>query len=163
MSILSVCQWLMDTDIGTSIRESIWTFPVIETIHVLGLSISVGLLLVSDLRLMGVILRRRSVSEVYEQIKPWMFTGFAIMTITGIFLFWCQAVKAYNSYFFRAKVVMLILAAVNALAFERGIYRKVKEWDNALVPPMEARLAGWFSLILWVGIITCGRTMAYTF
>ena len=163
MSILSVCQWLQDTDIGTSIRESIWTFPIIESTHVLALSISVGLLLMSDLRLMGVILRRRPVTEVYEQIKPWMFTGFAIMTITGIFLFWCQAVKAYNSYFFRAKVVLLILAAVNAIAFERGIYRKVSQWDNALVPPREAKVAGWVSLILWVAIITCGRTMAYTF
>ncbi len=42
MSILSMCQWLQDTNIGTSIRESIWVFPIIETIHVLALSISVG-------------------------------------------------------------------------------------------------------------------------
>ncbi len=54
MSIMSMCQWLQDTNIGTSIRESIWVFPIIETMHVLALSISVGLLLVSDLRLMGV-------------------------------------------------------------------------------------------------------------
>ena len=81
MSILSICQWLQDTSIGTSIRQSIWVFPVIETPHVLALSISVGLLLVSDLRLMGYIMKRRPVSEVYEQIKSWMFTGFAIMTI----------------------------------------------------------------------------------
>src|ERR1700730_15017947 len=117
MSILSMCQWLQDTTIGTSIRESILVFPIIETIHVLALSISVGLLLLSDLRLMGYIMKRRPVSEVYEQIKPWMFTGFTIMTITGIFLFWCQAVKAYNSIFFRAKLVLLILAGVNALVF----------------------------------------------
>ena len=61
MSILSMCQWLQDTNIGTSIRESIWVFPIIETIHVLALSISVGLLLVSDLRLMGYIMKRRPV------------------------------------------------------------------------------------------------------
>jgi hypothetical protein len=163
MSILSACQWLQDTSIGTSIRESIWVFPIIETTHVLALSISVGLLLVSDLRLMGYIMKRRPVSEVYEQIKPWMFTGFAIMTVTGIFLFWCQAVKAYNSIFLKTKVVLLVLAAINAIAFERGIYRNVDTWDNALVPPMEARVAGWASLIMWAAIITCGRTMAYTF
>ena len=163
MSILSACQWLQDTYIGTSIRESIWTFPIIEGTHVLALSISVGLLMVSDLRLMGYFMKRRPVTEVYEQIKPWMFTGFAIMTITGIFLFWCQAVKAYNSNFFRTKVILLIVAAINAIAFERGIYRKVDKWDNALVPPTEARVAGWASLILWAAIITCGRTMAYTF
>jgi hypothetical protein len=112
---------------------------------------------------MGYMMKRRPVSEVYEQIKPWMFMGFGIMVITGIFLFWCQAVKAYSSMFFKAKVVLLILAAINALVFERGIYRTVGEWDNALVPPMEARVAGWVSLIFWLAIITCGRTMAYTF
>src|SRR3984885_6023918 len=163
MSILSMCQWLQDTNIGTSIRESIWSFPIIETTHVLALSISVGLLLVSDLRLMGYIMKRRPVSEVYEQIKPWMFIGFAIMSITGIFLFCGQAVKAYNSIFFKTKVVLLIVAAINAIAFERGIYRNVSKWDDALVPPMQARVAGWASLILWAAIITCGRTMAYTF
>jgi Family of unknown function (DUF6644) len=163
MSLLSICQWLQDTQIGTSVRESVWVFPIIESTHVLALSISVGLLLVSDLRLIGYIMKRRAVSEVYDQIKPWMFTGFAIMTITGVFLFWCQAVKAYNSIFFKAKVILLVVAAINAIAFERGIYRTVHQWDNALLPPVEARIAGWTSLILWVAIITCGRTMAYTF
>jgi len=52
-------------------------------------------------------------------------------------------VKAYNSIFFKTKVVLLVLAAINAIAFERGIYRKVDKWDNALIPPMEARIAGW--------------------
>src|ERR1700744_865895 len=125
MSILSMCQWLQDTNIGTSIRESIWVFPIIETPHVLALSISVGLLLVSDLRLMGYIMKKRPVTEVYEQIKPWMFAGFTIMVITGIFLFWCQAGKAYDSIFFRIKLVLLVVAAVKAIAFERGIYRNV--------------------------------------
>jgi hypothetical protein len=81
----------------------------------MALSISLGLLLASELRLMGLMLRHRPVTEVYEQIKPWMFAGFAVMIITGIFLFWCQAVKPYNGYFFRAKVIMLALAAVNAV------------------------------------------------
>ena len=163
MSILSMCQWLQDTDIGTSIRESIWTFPIIEGTHVLALSISVGLLLVSDLRLMGFIMKRRPVTEVYEQIKPWMFIGFAIMTITGIFLFWCQAVKAYNSIFFKIKIMLLFLAAVNAIVYHTTIYRKMDEWDKASPPPLQARFAGWFSIALWIGIIVAGRNMAYNF
>jgi hypothetical protein len=158
-----MCQWLQDTNIGKSISESIWVFPIIESTHVLALSVSVGLLMVSDLRLMGYIMKKRPVTEVYEQIKPWMFAGFTIMVITGIFLFWCQAVKAYDSIFFRIKLVLLVVAAVNAIAFERGIYRNVDKWDNALIPPREARIAGWASLILWAAIITCGRTMAYNF
>jgi hypothetical protein len=163
MSLLSICQWIQNSEIGTGIRESTWVFPIIETTHVLGLSLSVGLLLVSDLRLAGVILRRRPASEVFRQIAPWMLTGFAIMFATGSLLFWSQAAKAYNSIFFRIKLTLLLLAAVNACVYHLTIYRKMDEWDNKLVPPARARLAGWCSLIIWAGIIAAGRTMAYTF
>ena len=162
MSLLGLCQWIQNSEIGTGIRESTW-FPIIETTHVLALSLSVGLLLVSDLRLTGVVLRRRPASEVHRQLAPWMLAGFGIMFTTGILLFWSQAAKAYGSIFFRIKLTLLILAAINATTYHLTIYRRMDEWDNKLVPPARARVAGWCSLILWAGIIAAGRTMAYTF
>jgi hypothetical protein len=162
MSLLSVCQWIQNTEFSTSLRESTYIFPIIETTHVLGLSLSVGLLLVSDLRLMGVVMRRRPASEVFQQLAPWMLAGFAIMFASGALLFWSQALKAYNSIFFRIKVCLLILAGVNAIVYHMTIYRRMGEWENKLVPPSQARLAGWLSLIIWAGIIAAGRTMAYT-
>ena len=163
MSLLSICQWLQNTEIGTSLRESTYVFPIIETTHVLGLALSVGLLVVSDLRLIGAVMRRRPASEVFRQLAPWMLAGFAIMFASGIFLFWSQALKAYNSIFFRIKLCLLVLAAVNAAVYHLTIYRRMDEWENKLIPPSQARLAGWLSLIIWAGVIAAGRTMAYTF
>jgi hypothetical protein len=162
MSLLSICEWIQNTDSSTALRESTYLFPIIETTHVLGLSLSVGLLVVSDLRLIGAGMRRRPASEVFRQLAPWMLAGFAIMFATGLLLFWSQALKAYNSVFFRAKLSLLILAGVNAIVYHLTIYRRMDEWQNKLVPPLQARLAGWLSLILWAGIIAAGRTMAYT-
>jgi hypothetical protein len=81
----------------------------------------------------------------------------------GVLLFWCQAEKAYNSIFFRIKVIALILAGVNILYFHLKTQRSQANWDTAGIPPTNARLAGLFSILLWAIIIAAGRLMAYTF
>ncbi|MGD1068844.1 MAG: DUF6644 family protein [Bryobacteraceae bacterium] len=163
MSISQLCQWLQDTPWGTGIRESTWVFPIIEGTHAIGIAFSVGILLVMDLRLMGVLMRREPVSQISNQLMPWSLGGFAIMFITGILLFWSQAMKAYGSVFFRIKLVLLVLAAVNALTFELTLRRNIVAWDTAEKPPFRARLAGFLGIVLWAGVIAAGRTMAYNF
>lgn len=163
MSILEICTLLERSGFGTEIRESSVLFPIIEGIHVLGLSLSVGLIIVSDLRLAGVILCKRSASEVWAQFFPWMMSGFAIMIVSGALLFWSHALAAYNSFAFRAKLVLLILAALNAAIYHSTIYRRMDQWDTNRTPPLGARFAGWVSILLWMTIITMGRIMAYSF
>lgn len=163
MFLLEFCKMLDKSAIGTAIRESSLLFPAIEGVHVLALALSVGLILITDLRLIGVVLRKRPVSEVWEQIFPWMMAGFGVMFTTGFLLFWSHAMAAYNSTAFRVKLLLLILSAVNAAVYHLTVYRRMDLWDTALVPPAGARLAGWVSLIFWAGIITMGRIMAYTF
>jgi len=163
MSLYSICEWLQNTGWGTGIRESTWVFPIIETTHVLGLALSVGTVAILDLRLLGLGLKRESVSQVMGQILPWSLSGFAIMFATGILLFWSQAVKAYDSVFFRIKILLLFFTLINALVFQFTVYRSMAEWDRAPVTPLRARLAGAVSIALWIGIIAAGRTMAYKF
>ena len=163
MSLLEICTWLQNTQLGTGLRESIWMFPIVESTHVLGLSLSVGTLLWMDLRLTGKFMKSQPISKVSSSVLPWTLVGFTIMTITGILLFWCQAVKAYNSIFFKIKIALLFLAAVNALTYHLTIYRRMDQWDKASPPPLQARVAGWASIVLWIGIIVAGRNMAYNF
>jgi hypothetical protein len=162
MSLLEFCRMLDKSAMGVGIRESTLWFPLIEGVHVLALAFSVGLILISDLRLIGVILRKRTVSEVWSQFFPWMMSGFAVMTITGVFLFWSHALAAYNSIAFRTKLVLLILSAANAALYHATIYRRMDQWDTAPIPPAAARFAGWASLLFWAGIVTMGRIMAYS-
>ncbi len=97
MSILDFCKMLNDSDIATQIRESTLLFPFIEGLHLLGLSISVGLIVISDLRLAGLILRKRPASEVWCQLFPWMMSGFVVMIVTGLLLFWSHALSAEHA------------------------------------------------------------------
>jgi hypothetical protein len=160
-TLLSCCQWLEGTATSVYIRESVWTYPIIESTHVLGLCVFIGFLLFWDLRLLGVVLRGTPVSEVWRRLIPWITVGAAIMVLSGVLLFISDPVRFYGNIFFRIKTVGLVLALVNALAFHFGIERQLVNWDTAGSTPRAARLAGGVSIFLWAAIIVCGRLVAY--
>lgn len=157
------CEWLYLTDGSVGIRESIYLFPIIEGLHLLGIAMSVGVLCWFDFRLLGLALRDEPVSKVWAQVMPWALGGFVLMLVTGLLLFWAEALTAYHSFHFWLKLSLILLAGVNALVFESTVRRNITAWDRDAVPPLNARLAGALSLILWTAIIVTGRTMAYTF
>jgi hypothetical protein len=161
MSLLEWCQWLQDTGIATSIRESGYTYPLVEGSHVMALALSVGAVMWFDLRLLGLTMRRDAVSSVFDQVRPWMLLGFLIMFVTGALLFSARAVDAYESTYFRIKAGLLLLGALNVVLFHATIDRQRGQWDTAERPPLRARMAGGLSLVLWFGIIAAGRIMAY--
>jgi hypothetical protein len=161
LSILGICEWIDGTAFSTSIRESVWLFPILETIHVLGIAASAGTILFVDLRLLGMGMKRERLSDVLEQLQPWTLSAFLVMTITGSLLFLSEPVKCYHSIFFQIKAAMLILAAANAILFHWKVYPGVDVWDAMPHPPGRARLAGALSLALWIGIIAMGRAIAY--
>jgi hypothetical protein len=162
VSLYEICQWLQDSYYATTIRESVWVFPIVESSHVLALGLAIGTVLWFDLRLLGVGMRRHSVSETFDYIKPWMLTGFAIMMISGIILFYSHALRCYESTFFRIKVVLLFLAGGNILVYHTTVDRYRHEWDKAPIPPLQARVAGLVSIVMWTSIVVVGRLMAYT-
>jgi hypothetical protein len=161
LSILGLCQWIEQTPVGTAIRDGLWWFPVIETIHTLGIILLAGTILILDLRLLGVAFRKESVSDVAQQVLPLTWAGFAVMFLSGSLLFCPEAVKCYYSTFFRIKLALLMLAGLNALAFHLTIYRDVNTWGQRALPPSRARLAGLLSITFWITIIAAGRAIGY--
>ena len=154
-------KWLQDTTIGSHISNSFWLFPFIECFHVFGIVVLVGATGMLDLRLLGVALKGQSVSKLNKQLLPWAWSGFAVMVITGLLMFSSEATKVYENGAFRLKMGLILLAGVNALVFQTTVYKSVDKWDVAPRPPIGARLAGVFSLVLWVGVIFAGRWIAY--
>lgn len=161
MTVLRFFEWLENTPGSVGIRESIWTYPIIETTHVLSLCLFLGMIVMLDLRLVGVIFRRVPVSQVAGRLLPWAFAGFVVSVISGVLLFYSSPVRASQNIFFRIKLVMLILAGLNALIFHMTTYRRVAEWDLDPVAPFKARAAGVFSLLMWAGVVVAGRMIAY--
>ncbi|HKV04809.1 MAG TPA: DUF6644 family protein [Candidatus Acidoferrales bacterium] len=161
MSLASFLQWLHDTQFSITMRESLWAEPFVETIHVLTLTLFLGFAVLLDMRLLGVALRRRRMSEVLAQLNPWLFGGFAIMIVSGTLLFCGDPVAFYTTTFFKLKMIMLVLAGANVLVFNATIGRRVSEWDLVSTTPGGAKIAAVVSLLLWVLIVAAGRGIAY--
>lgn len=162
MTIFEICEWLEGTAVAVLVRESAYGFPILVGIHILGLILSVGTLLWVDLRLLGVSFRQARVSEIYQGLAPWFLTGFLVMLLSGATLFVGFATAAYANLYFRVKVIALVLAGLNALAFHVLTLRSSAEWDEALRPPAPVRLAGLASIVLWAVVILAGRMISYT-
>lgn len=159
--MLGFCQWLESTPWSIALHESLWGYPIVESVHVLTLCLFLGLAVMLDLRLLGATMLKTPASEVLERLLPWTIAGFVVMVITGAMLFYAIPVKTYLNIFFRCKVVFLLLAGINVAVFHRTAARNMGDWDLDPVPPFRARLAGGLSLVLWAGIVVAGRMIAY--
>jgi hypothetical protein len=163
MSPFGWCDWLEHTPAALAIAESTWLFPLIEGSHILALPLSVGMIVIFDLRLLGLAFQSGPASRVMKEVLHWSKTGFAVTFITGVLLFMTHAGKAYGNPFFRTKLMLLLVLGINAVVYQTIFYPKMAEWDLASRTPVGARLCAGLSLIGWIGVIVCGRTMAYQF
>jgi hypothetical protein len=159
--ILRFSQWVETTSFSQGLAESIWTYPILESLHTVGVAVFLGLLLVWDLRLLGVLFRGVAVTEVWARLIPWIAVGAVFMMSSGILLYWAKPVYSWGHIFFRIKIAALILALLNAVAFHVGIERKIMDWDLAPQPPRAARAAGVISIALWAVIVVAGRLIGY--
>jgi len=162
VALIEIFRQIEMTSTSTALRESIWMFPIVETSHVLGLALSVGAAIWVDLRLMGVSMRKYTVSEMFAFVKPVMTVGFTVMMVTGMLLFWAHALKCYESGYFRLKLLLLVAAGLNILVFHATVDRRRTAWDQSPRPPLQAQLSGLLSIALWLAIVAAGRLMAYT-
>jgi len=159
--VFAICQWLEQTAAGTSIRESLWLFPIIETLHIFGIILLVGATSILDLRLMGLTFRDGSISKLAGRFIPWALAGFIIQVVTGSLLFSSEATKMYSNTGFKIKMGLIVVAGINALVFHSVAYKSVGDWDHDPVGPLSARTAGFISILLWFGIVAAGRWIAY--
>ena len=158
MSLLSFFQWCEQSGIGEAIRRSAWLFPLIEAIHLLGLGLIGGAVLVVDLRLLGLGLRRQSVAQLAREAQPWLIGSLVLMIITGSLLFLSEAIKCYYHPAFWLKMTSLFLAIV----FTFTVQRKVTMADQTRVRPLWGKVVALVSVLLWSGVGIGGRWIGFS-
>jgi hypothetical protein len=161
LPILSAAEWLEATALSTAFRESVWVYPIVQSIHVLGLALFLGLTVVMDLRLVGALLRQTPVGQVMAALLPWIRWGFALMAVTGFVLLASTPVTYVTNVFMLGKFALLGVAGLNVWVFHSTAYPTVGDWGAAARPPWRARLAGASSLTFWALIVLTGRFVAY--
>ena len=159
--LLNLARWLDSQSWSTAIHESIYLYAWIETTHVITLMVFLGMLFVIDLRMLGAIFPKVPASIIAQRLDKPMMIGFAMMLITGFLLYYAIPVRTTQSLWFRIKVVLLIVAGINAFLFRAKMQASSSSWDLDPIPPKRIRVGAMLSLVLWAGVVITGRTIAY--
>lgn len=148
--------------LGVSIAESLWAFPMVETVHVIALVTVLGTLLVMDLRMLGWASTAVPIRKVSEDTLKWTWMAFVLAAITGTIL-WVSKAHSYmiNPYFL-TKMGLMAVAGLNMLFFHFVTYKTVDQWDTLASPPTAVKLSAVLSLLLWIVIVFCGRAIGFT-
>lgn len=152
-------EWLEATAPAIFIRDSLWAFPIIETIHIIGFIVLVGSAFLFDLRLLGVA-GKLPVQDVSNYVLPWSRRSLLVVVPTGILLFVSQAEALSTNVAFKLKLILIIAALINAGIFHLFTFRSAAGWSVSKTP-VSAKAAAIVSLVLWTCVITCGRMIAY--
>ncbi|SDD84232.1 hypothetical protein SAMN04487996_102321 [Dyadobacter soli] len=153
-------EWLEKSSWAVGIRQSLWLYPALEIVHILGIVLLVGAAFLFDLRLLG-FSRAMPVTLLSKHLLPWSQRGLILIIPSGILLFITNAQALGIDPVFWTKVALIVVAAVNVFVFHRFIYAPFKrDGVNAELSPA-ARVCGVVSIVVWVAVVACGRLLAY--
>jgi hypothetical protein len=150
--------------LGQAMRQWLWLYPAVETVHIIGIALLFGSIAVLDFRLLGVS-RSIPVRVLARHTLPWSAGAFLLIVPSGLAMFVAHASEFIASPVFALKMCLLLAAGANAALFHVITFRTADVWDSQdmrpLGPPPSARIAGAVSLLLWTSVIACGRLLAY--
>lgn len=159
--VASATAWLAATPVAVAMRDGVWLYPIVETIHIVGFSILVGAVAMFDLRVLGCA-RRLPVRELGGHLLPWAMGSLLLIVPAGLLMFASGPADFVANPTFGWKLALIAVAGINAALFHVGVYRGVAAWDVHTQAPPGARAHAVLSLLLWVAVIACGRLLAYT-
>ncbi|MFO1361440.1 MAG: hypothetical protein U1F45_03040 [Burkholderiales bacterium] len=160
---MDIAEWLSALEhspLAQLMRHSLWTYPVVEVAHIAGFALLVGAVALFDLRLLG-FSRTVSIRALERHLLPWAWAALLLIVPSGAAMFAAHATDFVANPALRVKLVLIALAAANAAVFHGGVYRSVASWDQHYPTPRAAKGAALLSLALWLGVVTCGRLIAY--
>jgi hypothetical protein len=160
MPLLDAVSWLATTPLSAVMRASLWLYPAVEIVHIVGFVMLVGAAALFDLRVLG-FAGALPVQALGRHVLPWSLAGLALVVPAGVMMFSAQPLALLGNRVFLLKLALIAAAGLNALLFHIGVYRSVAAWDVDQAAPRLARLQALLSLLLWGAVICCGRLLAY--
>ncbi len=159
--LLSLARWAENTEFFAYLRSSSYAYPAILSLHMVAIALFGGMIVMTDLRLLGWAMRSRTVADVVDQLRVPKRIGFVIAATCGILLLGSKAEEYYYNAFFRTKILLFVMVVLHALVFRGSVYNRAAELDRAPRMPARAKLAAALSLLLWIGIFSAGRGIGF--
>ena len=161
MGFMSFCQRLSETGFSKHLREAPYDFPILIIIHIVTIALFGGMVVMGNLRVLGLAMKSVPVSEVIGQFRPWKWTAFTLLLVSGTLLAVSDPVEYGGNRMFWISNALLVLAGFNAMLFHWGAYQSVAGWDRASEAPPGARRWAQISLFVWILMIFAGRAIAF--
>jgi hypothetical protein len=158
---LSFAQWIQATGFFAALRGSAYVYPIVMALHMLGIAFFGGMVLMTDMRLLGFGMRKRSISDVLDQFRVAKRWGLLLIVTCGILMAGSKAEEYYYNAFFRAKLILLAVVVLQELVFYRNVYANPAALDQTPRIPGTAKSAAALSILLWTAIACCGRGIGY--
>jgi hypothetical protein len=152
---------IQSIDFLTAFSESVLVYPIVLSIHLACIALFGGMILMTNLRLLGLTFTSLTITEMVTSLRPWKRVGAIIMIATGLLLATSEAEKYAPNPLFWTKMVILGLIGVHSLIFRPIVYNRTEELDRCLVIPTKAKVAAILSLVLWTSMFVMGRLIAY--
>ncbi len=159
--ILSFAQWVQATAFFTALRGSWYVYPAVMSTHLLGIALFGGMVLLTNLRLLGWALRDRSVTDVVDQLRVPKRIGLVVIATCGLLMLGSKAEEYYYNIFFHLKLTLLALMFLHGWYFRRSVYYNTEEIDRAPEIPQRAKVCASLSILIWAGIACAGRGIGY--
>jgi hypothetical protein len=159
--LLSFAQWIQFTTFFTYLRGSANVYPIIMSLHMIGIAFFGGMILMTDLRLLGWAMTKRSIADVVNQFRVPKRWGLLLSATCGILMAGSKAEEYYYNAFFRAKLILFAVVIVQEFVFYRSVYADPAALDRAPGIPGNAKVAAAISMLLWTSIACCGRGIGY--
>ena len=141
--------------------DSVLAYPIVMSTHLTCIALFGGMILMTNLRLLGVTFRSLSITQVVSSFRPWKRLGAVVMIGTGLLLATCEATKYAPNPYFWTKMVVLGLIFVHGQVFRPLVYTRTEELDKSPVIPTKAKVCAILSILLWTTMFTMGRMIAY--
>ncbi len=150
---------IVDGPLNQWVHSIVWLWPFMEIIHFIGLSLLLGGLIVIDLRMAGHFKALNPAAT--HKLLPLVFIGFGLNLMTGVLFFYGDPMRYSVNIGFQIKMVLVVLAGLNALLYYWKINPVMHTWDAKAESPPIAKLVAYASLATWTGVLVCGRLIPY--
>jgi len=148
--------------VGDFMAANPYAFPTVESLHVMAITAVLGVIVIVDLRLIGLAGTSYAITRMARTLLPATWIAFLIAVVTGALLFTSQPLTYAGNFSFRMKLALIAAAGLNMMVFHFVTMRGIAQWDRDAPVPFAAKLAGGLSIAIWLMVVAFGRWIGFT-
>jgi hypothetical protein len=154
--------WLSTTSPSVFIQQhNAWAIPAIQSIHIVGIAMVMGSVLMIDLRVLGWAGSDQTLVQTVRRFGPWLTGSLWLLLITGILMVIGEPVRELVSFSFWLKMALVAIGALIAVAFLRAVRGHERQWEDTLVHRPSIRTMAIVTFVIWACVIVLGRLIGY--